>query len=319
MPRARVRSARHSSRDVPRRFLHHGVDAAGELIAVEVVDRGRTALACPYCSTGLIAKKGRILAPHFAHDGATCRESHERAAARVPLYDDFATLEPLGRADLRLCAQLLRRPINHTSLRGWRRSALARLVDAQLIEEVPRGERWVNGVGSHRHTAWGKQIAGATRYRLTLSELASAQERAALEKLDRLEDVARDGDERNAMDVRLYRAQLARLFSLGLYLLRVRADSAQLHKIGVTARSVEERLPEIRQDLEAHFGDVELEVEGHWPNRGSLEFYFKRLFTRRQVRIGSLTEYFSFGGYRRPFTLLAQLDSTLSPRLQALL
>jgi hypothetical protein len=37
------------------------------------------------------------------------------------------------------------------------------------------------------------------------------------------------------------------------------------------------------------------------------------------VRVGSLTEYFSFDGYRRPFTQLAKLDSALSPRLQALL
>lgn len=307
------------ARDVPRSFLHHGVDAAGELVAVEAVERGRTALVCPYCATGLIAKKGRVLAPHFAHDGATCRDSHERSAARIPLYDDFATLEPLDRADLRLCGQLLRGSINHTSLRGWRRGSLARLVDAGLIEEVPRGQRWVNGIGSHRHTAWGEQIAGATRYRLGLNDLAGVQERAALEKLDRLAEVARDGDERHAMDVRLYRAQLARLFSLDLYLLRVRADRANLHKIGVTGRDVEERLPEIRKDLEAHFGKVELEVDGHWPNRGSLELYFKRVFTRRQVRIGSLTEYFSFDGYRKPFSLLEKLDSVLSPRLQALL
>ncbi len=309
------------SRDIPRSFLHHGVDAAGALVAIDAVERGRTALACPYCATGLIAKKGRILAPHFAHDGPTCREAHEGAAARVPLHDDFATLEPLGRADLRLCAQLLRREINHTSLRGWRRSSLRRLVEAELIEEVPRGERWVNGVGSHRHTAWGEQIVAATRYRLALDDLVRVQERAALRKLDRLEDRARDGegDERPSVDLRLYRAQLARLFSLDLYLLRVRADRTLLHKIGVTARPVAERLPEIRKDLEAHFDTLELAVEGHWPRRGSLELYFKRAFARRQVRVGSLTEYFDFGSDRRPFRQLARLDPALSPRLQALL
>jgi hypothetical protein len=306
------------TRDVPRSFLHHGVNADGALVPVEEVERGRTALVCPYCARGLIARKGRVLAPHFAHHGPTCRESHERAAARIPLYDDFTTLEPLGRADLRLCAQLLGYAINHTSLRGWRRSALARLVDARLIEEVPRGERWVNGVGSHRHTSWGEQVAAATCYRLALNELASVQERAALEKLDRLEDVARSGDERDAMDLRMYRAQLARVFSLDLYLLRVRSDRGPLHKIGVTARPVEERLPEIRRDLEAHLGAVKLDVEGRWPKRGSLELYFKRVFRRRQIRMGSLTEYFSFDGYRRPFTQLAKLDSALSPRLQAL-
>ena len=307
------------SRDVSRAFLHHGVDAGGELVAVEAVERGRTALACPYCAVGLIARKGRVLAPHFAHDGATCRASRERAAARIPLYEDFASLEPLAPSDLRLCAQLLRRTINHTSLRGWRRAALARLVDAGLVEEVPRGQRWVNGVGSHRHTPWGEQIVAAMRHRLGLRDLARVQERAALEKLDRLEALARGGREPESTDLRLYRAQLARVLALELYLLRVRTGRGQLHKIGVTARPVAERLPEIRRDLGPHLGKVELEVEGRWPARGSLELYFKRAFARRQVQIGPLTEYFDFERYRRPFTLLGQLDSALPPRLQALL
>lgn len=300
-------------------FLQHGLDTRGEWVAIEAVARGRTSLACPYCATGLIAKKGRVLAPHFAHDGATCRESSERGAARIPLYDDFATLEPLGRSDLKLCAQWLRRTINHTSLRGWRRAALARLVGAGLIEEVPRGERWVNGVGSHRHTAWGAQIAAATRYKLALRELGLVQERAALQKLERLEQAAREGGERASTDLQLYRAQLARLLSLDLYLLRVRADRALLHKIGVTARPVEERIPEIRGDLAGHFAAVQIEVAGVWPHRGSLELYFKRMFARRQVRIGPLTEYFSFDGYPRPLELLGKLDAELSPRLRALL
>ena len=114
----------------PRSLLQHGVDASNELVAIDAVPRGRGSLACPYCATDLIAKKGLVLVPHFAHDGPTCRESSESSAARIPLYDDFATLEPLARADLRLSAQLLRRTINHTSLRGWRRAALGRLLEA---------------------------------------------------------------------------------------------------------------------------------------------------------------------------------------------
>ncbi len=302
-------------------FLHHGVDPRGELVSIDAVARGRSPLACPYCATGLIAKKGRVLAPHFAHDGPTCRESRERGAARIPLYDDFTTLEPLARADLRLCASLRGREINETSLRGWRRRSLHRLVEAGLIEEVPRGQRWVNGTGSHRHSQWGEQVAAATRYRLSLAELASVQEHAALAKLDRLEAASTpDG----ATDLLLYRAQLARVLSLDLYLLAVSADRARLHKIGVTSRPIEERLSEIRSDLGPHFERVELSVEGVWPNRGSLELYFKRVFAKRQVRIGALTEYFSFDDpktsrrYKRPFEQLSKLDSTLPPRLRSL-
>jgi len=300
-------------------FLHHGVNAAGELVAIDAVARGRTRLGCPYCSTALIAKKGRVLAPHFAHDGPTCRESRERGAASVPLYDDFESFDSLERADLRLCARLGAGPINHTALRGWRRDALARLLEAGLIEEVPRGQRWVNGVGSHRHSAWGQQVVAAMRRRLTLAQLARVQQHAALHKLARLERSACSGKPDDATDLRLYCAQLARLFSLQLYLLRVQMEGGELHKIGVTARPVEERLPEVRRDLREHLGEVELELAGSWRHRGSLEPYFKRLFARRALRIGPLTEYFSFDAYRKPLAQLAQLDEVLEPRLLELL
>jgi len=304
-----------------RAFLLHGVDGRDRLVGIDEVPSGRTALACPYCATGLVAKKGRVLAPHFAHGGETCRESAERQAARVPFYDDFETLEPLGRADLRLCRSLCGQTINHTSLRGWRRAALRRLVEAGLLEEVPRGQRWVDGVGSHRHTAWGQAVAAATRHRLTLAAMADVQARAALAKLDALEARASGrASPLSAVDLRLYRAGLARLLSLDLYLLEARVDGRVLHKIGVTARDIDERLAEIRGDLCAHFSSVELRVHGVWPHRGSLELYFKQRFARRRADLGSFTEYFEFdarpsGGrlYRPPFTMLAELGSAALP------
>ncbi|MBW2280543.1 MAG: GIY-YIG nuclease family protein [Deltaproteobacteria bacterium] len=305
-----------------RAFLLHGLDDRGTLVGVDEVASGRTALSCPYCETRLLAKKGRVLAAHFAHDGETCRESAERQAARIPFYDDFETLEPLGRADLKLCRSLRGQTINHTSLRGWRRASLRRLVDAGLIEEVPRGQRWVDGIGSHRHTAWGEAVAAATRHRLTLAAMAEVQARAALAKLDALEARAADrASPLSSVDLRLYRASLARLLSLDLYLLEARADGRVLHKIGVTARSIDDRLPEIRTDLSAHFEQVEVDVHGVWPQRGSLELYFKQRFAPRRATLGSHTEYFEFdtrpeGGrlYRVPFKMLAELDTTPVPQ-----
>jgi hypothetical protein len=311
-----------------RAFLRHGVDSQDRLVGIGEVPSGRAALACPYCAMGLVAKKGRVLAPHFAHDGETCRESAERHAARVPLYDDFETLEPLGRADLRLCRSLCGQMINHTSLRGWRRTALHRLVDAGLLEEVPRGQRWVNGVGSHRHTAWGESVVSATRHRLTLAAMAGVQARAALAKLDMLEARASQrASPLAAVDLRLYRAGLARLLSHDLYLLEVHVDRKVLHKIGVTARGIDERLAEIRGALSTHFSRVDLRVHGVWPHRGSLELYFKQRFARKRADVGSWTEYFEFdarpsGGrlYRPPFAMLSELESVaLAPRLVDLL
>ena len=309
-------------RGVHHTFLRHGLGEGNALVGIDQVESGRTALGCPYCATPLIAKKGRVLVPHFAHDGPTCRESVDRLASHVPFYDDLDTVPGLERSDLRLCASLLRTPINVTSFRGWRRASLARLLGAGLLEEVPRGQRWVNGLGSHRHTDWGTKIAGAVRGRLTLSALATVQERAMIEKLDRLETEA-GADPTAATDLDLYRAQLGRVLSLHLYLLEITADGRVLHKIGVTSRGVEERLVEVRGDLSRHFDEIDLNVSGVWPHRGSLELYFKRLFARRRTRIGTLTEYFNFEErssagtpYRRPFTMLAKLEAwALPPRL----
>lgn len=309
-------------------LLRHGVGPRSELVSIDEVGRGRTALGCPYCSTPLVAKKGRVLVPHFAHDGPTCRESAERSAGHVPFHDDLQTVESLAPADLRLCASLERAPINESSLRGWRRASLARLVDAGLLEVVPRGQRWVNGVGSHRHSEAGLRRLAAIRGRLSLAELAALQERAMLQKLDRLEAAAGPRDDPNAAtDLRLYRAQLGRVLALDLYLLEVTGDDRVLHKIGVTSRGVERRLSEIRADLAPYFGDVEIRVHGVWPHRGCLESYFKRVFARRRARMGTLTEYFSFddrpsGGRRsrRPFTMLSELESWKPPpRLRELL
>ena len=309
-------------RGVHHTFLRHGLGDGNALVGIDQVERGRTALGCPYCASLLIAKKGRVLVPHFAHDGPSCRESADRRASHIPFYDDLDTVPGLERSDLRLCASLLRTSINVTSFRGWRRAALARLLGAGLLEEVPRGQRWVNGLGSHRHTDWGTKMAGAVRGRLTLSALAAVQERAMIEKLDRLETEA-VADPTAATDLDLYRAQLGRVLSLNLYLLEVTADGRVLHKIGVTSRGVEGRLVELRADLSRHFDEIELNVSGVWSHRGSLELYFKRLFARRRARIGTFTEYFNFeepssggGRYRRPFTMLAKLAPwTLPPRL----
>ncbi len=308
-------------------ILRHGVGPGGVLVGIDEVGRGRSALGCPYCGTALLAKKGRIVAPHFAHDGPTCRESAERQAGHVPFHDDLETVESLAPSDLKLCAWLDGVPINESSLRGWRRAALRRLVAAGLIEVVPRGQRWVNGVGSHRHSDAGRQRLAALRGRLSLVDLAVLQEAAMLRKLERLEAAAAAGEDPDAAtDLRLYRAQLARVLALDLYFLEVRADDTVLHKIGVTSRRVDERLGEIRTDLAPHLGAVQIEVRGVWPGRGCLEHYFKRVFARRRAELGNLTEYFNFdrrptGGrlLRRPSAMLAELEPwKLPPRLEAL-
>lgn len=50
-------------------WLQYGINENGDLVEVDSAPRGKTNLRCPYCENALIAKKGLIKQPHFAHDG----------------------------------------------------------------------------------------------------------------------------------------------------------------------------------------------------------------------------------------------------------
>ncbi|MBW4458598.1 MAG: hypothetical protein KME55_41945 [Nostoc indistinguendum CM1-VF10] len=50
-------------------------------------------------------------------------------------------------------------------------------------------------------------------------------------------------------DKTLYRAQIQRILSYTLYFLEIQTNIGTLHKIGVTARPIQQRLTEIETDL----------------------------------------------------------------------
>jgi hypothetical protein len=66
------------------------------------------------------------------------------------------------------------------------------------------------------------------------------------------------------------------------------------HKIGVTTRSIEQRIAEVQRDMKAHYSDVVVNLLGLWERRGNVELYFKHRYQPFNYRIGKLTEYFYF-------------------------
>jgi hypothetical protein len=100
-------------------------------------------------------------------------------------------------------------------------------------------------------------------------------------------------DERRA-DLLIYRAQLRRILVNSLYFLEVKADGNTFYKIGVTTRSIEERMAEVQRDVRAHYSDVAVNLLGLWEHRGNVELYFKHRYQPFNYRIGKLTEYFAF-------------------------
>jgi len=71
-------------------FIEYGINDSGQLIYIEQVTRGLTALQCPYCGGLLVARKGKIKVPHFAHAGATCRQAERSGdVIAIPAYHNF--------------------------------------------------------------------------------------------------------------------------------------------------------------------------------------------------------------------------------------
>jgi hypothetical protein len=95
-------------------------------------------------------------------------------------------------------------------------------------------------------------------------------------------------------DLRIYSALLKGILENKLYFLEIKAGRKVLHKIGITKRSIEKRIAEVKRDLAVHYKSVEIKVLNTWNHRGNVELYFKHKYKKFNYKIGKLTEYFRF-------------------------
>ena len=271
-------------------WLKFGVARDGNLASIDEVVRGKTNLACLYCGGSLTAKKGSVKEHHFAHTGETCKPVSQRIKTKafpsLPLYDNFTIqlkgeeLEQLKVLWKEYGAQDYAIPKDLVNFR-WE---LTGLLESE-------GDR------SYQFTDLGKIPMGAlplvlfnrVQEPLLLSELASLEGSVEIAEAAGLSCL----EERRA-DLLIYRAQLRRILVNSLYFLEVKADGHCFYKIGITTRSIEERIAEVQRDVRAHYLDVAVNLLGLWEHRGNVELYFKHRYQPFNYRIGKLTEYFAF-------------------------
>jgi hypothetical protein len=271
-------------------WLKFGVAPDGELTRIDEVVRGKTNLACLYCGGSLTAKKGSVKEHHFAHTGETCKPVSQRIKTKafpsLPFYDNFSVqlkgeeLEQLKVLWKEYGAQDYGIPKDLVSFR-WE---LKGLLESE-------GDR------TYQFTDLGKIPVGTlplalfnrVQEPLLLSELASLEGSVEIAEAAGLSCL----DERRA-DLLIYRAQLRRILVNSLYFLEVKADDHCFYKIGVTTRSIEERIAEVQRDVRAHYSNVAVSLLGLWEHRGNVELYFKHRYQPFNYRIGKLTEYFAF-------------------------
>ena len=271
-------------------WLKFGVAPSGELASIDEVVRGKTNLACLYCGGSLTAKKGSVKEHHFAHTGESCKPVSQRIKTKafpsLPLYDNFSVqlkgeeLEQLKVLWKEYGARDYTIPKDLVSFR-WELK--------ELLES--------SGDRLYQFTDLGKIPVGA----LPLALFNQVQEPLLMSALASLEgsvEIAEAAglsclEERRA-DLLIYRAQLRRILVNSLYFLEVKADGHCFYKIGVTTRSIEERIAEVQRDVRAHYSDAAVSLLGLWEHRGNVELYFKHRYQPFNYRIGKLTEYFAF-------------------------
>ena len=266
-------------------WLKYGVDESNILVTISEVASGKTNLLCPFCSSQLTAKKGKIKQHHFAHTVETCLRVRKGKLPSLPLYDNF-NLQLSGQ-EWQQVKQLWREYGNsvHSVPVVSFRLVLAKLFvfNAQSL--------------GYDFTNLGKIPVGA----LPLAQFNKVQEPLLLEELEKLTGAAERAQllkstflNERITDLRYYRAQLRRILQLKLYFLEIRVNGETLHKIGVTGRSMKERMAEVKRDLQKYYQQIEIQISGTWEHRGNVELYFKHRYQAFNYPIGTLTEYYKF-------------------------
>jgi hypothetical protein len=219
-------------------WLKFGVASDGELTSIDEVARGKTNLACLYCGGSLTAKKGSVKEHHFAHTEETCKPVSQRIKTKafpsLPLYDNF---------NIQLKGEELEQLVVLRKEYGAQDYAIPK----DLVNErwQLKGLLESEGDRTYQFTDLGKIPVGAlplalfnrVQEPLLLSELASLEGSVEIAEAAGLSCL----DERRA-DLLIYRAQLRRILVNALFFLEVKAEGNCFYKIGVTTRSIEERI-----------------------------------------------------------------------------
>jgi hypothetical protein len=286
-------------------WLKFGVAPSGELRSIDEVVRGKTNLACLYCGGSLTAKKGSVKEHHFAHTEETCFPVSQRIKTKafpsLPLYDNFNI-------------QLKGEELEQLKVLWKEYGAQDYAIPKDLVNErwQLKGLLELKGDRTYQFTDLGKIPVGA----LPLALFNKVQEPLLLDRLASLEgsvEIALSAglsclEERRA-DLLIYRAQLRRILVNSLYFLEVKANGNIFYKIGVTTRSIEERITEVQRDVRAHYSDVVVNLLGLWEHRGNVELYFKHRYQPFNYRIGKLTEYFAFPNVKVVLQDLCEMKS----------
>ena len=310
-------------------YLTFGVSRAGDWVAIDEVESGKTDLTCPWCEARLIARKGEVMGHHFAHDGETCREASEAVrSTQVPFFETYEVLDLNERKYLER-----RKKYQHRNMFSWqgRQGAVERLeamgvlaVERQASEGFKEARVRLARLGyvckSGELTNQLKEVFEALSplvdveeawYKentITGTKILPEYHRNKTDVINTIKDIERVQmwwfiafwkRQRHvcAEYLEFLEGKYAALHRQHLYIARFHGDFNNEHealiKIGKTSRTAEQRLKEVTQDLLAQGFKAKGEVLLFKENAGRLERILHKINSVHNVPLGSFREFFT--------------------------
>ncbi len=286
-------------------FLTYGRNHDSQLIHISEAEPGlNCGLTCPFCGEPLLARRGQVVAHHFAHHGPTCRPAVADVADLLPSYEGYF-LFGLTNAQ----RQALQRVITEYGDAVFPASALhpvtfRGLTARRFLRHRQQPGRWnrLETVGTLSDRA--RAFAG----QLSLAEFLSLMQRELTHTRRRLQT----GDSPAGQTaLAIIEQEEKRLAQTALYFLQIETGANLLHKIGITRRDLSARLAEIEAFLRRQLGDVHLTPLVFIPGAALVEGYFKARYAAWRYPLDPATEYFDFGAQLAP--VLAELAALEQP------
>ena len=295
----------------------------GKFVHISEVNSGRTTVLCPYCQQKLMAKKGRIKRHHFAHDGAGCTQHFAahffgitgRLPIKLPL--SVYAFQKLTKIQT-YYETLTKQQQNYTTKEAQEQVLMPRLkaILAALKKEDTTGD--ISEISQQVDRFMIQKIAPFPAFHLIRQAQFSegytdGKRTCSFEELNpdlheyfypiafqRYVDFLNNYHQKNndfkenTTKLTLFQKDLAYFKQFDLYFIELVADHQKMYKIGLTSRNLAIRMKEIKEDLKNHFLNIALKPLFHVKGYAFLETFFKQKYQAQQVKIGQLTEYFSF-------------------------
>lgn len=273
-------------------LLPYALDSSKNWIHIDDVPySGRTFdLVCPFCNNPLIAKKGKILVHHFAHEANQSCRGWSDMANYIPPYEGYYVAD-LSRSQQRVLTEILQeyrdQPFDSDNLRSQTLESLAakRFVEVFYVPYLYRN-------ADHRGTTRVAQItprAKAFAHQLSLVDyaiFAEAEHQRAVKRLAEREDP------QSRLALKMLHVEYQRWQDTKLYLLEIESDTRTFLKIGITTRPINQRISEVKTFLQQQFLHVKIQPLFEIPCIPYLEGYFKSKFAEHRLEIENATEYF---------------------------